>query len=44
MIRKVEYLFPLGLIIKALKDIPDLEISRKFEVSKSNFNPLKLLE
>lgn len=44
MIRKVEYLFPLGLIAKALIDIPDLELAKIFEIKDSNFNPLRLLE
>lgn len=44
MIRKVEYLFPLGLIVKGLINIPDLEFMRMFEVAESNFNPLRLLE
>lgn len=44
MIKKVEYLFPLALIIKALFDIPDLEFIKTFEIKDSNFNPLNLLQ
>ena len=43
MIKKVEYLFPLALIVKALFDIADLEFVKLFEVKNSNFNPLNLL-
>lgn len=43
MIKKVEFLFPLALIVKALYDIPDLEFVKIFEINGSNFNPLNLL-
>lgn len=44
MIKKVEYLFPIGIIMKALFDLPDLEFVKMLEIKDSNFNPLKLLE
>ena len=44
MIRKVEYLFPVGIIIKALADIPDLTFVQLIDIPNSNFNPVKLLQ
>ncbi len=43
MIRKVEYLFPLSVIVKALVDIPDLTFVKFFDIPKSNFDPVILL-
>lgn len=44
MIKKVEYLFPLGLIIKALVDIPDFAFMQLLEITGNNFNPLRILQ
>lgn len=43
MIKKVEYLFPIAIIIKALADIPDLTFVELIDIPESNFNPVKLL-
>ena len=43
MINKVEYLFPIAIIIKALADIPDLTFIELVDIPNSNFNPVKLL-
>lgn len=31
MIKKVEYLFPLGILIRAMIDIPDLDLYKLLE-------------
>lgn len=43
MIRKIEYLFPIGLIIKALVDMNDFSFVKLLEIENSNFNPIDLL-
>lgn len=44
MIKKVEYLFPLSVIIKALGDISDFTFVNLIEVPGSNFNPVNLIK
>ncbi len=44
MIKKVEYLFPIAILIKALVDIPDLTFVELIDIPESNFNPVKLLQ
>jgi len=44
MIKKVEYLFPIAIIIKALVNIPDLTFVELIDIPHINFNPVKLLQ
>jgi hypothetical protein len=44
MIKKVEYLFPLGVILRCLIDIPDLEIFKMLSVSETGFVPLTMIQ
>lgn len=43
MIKKVEYLFPLGIIVKGLVDLPDLSLIQKLEIKNSSWDPVVIL-
>lgn len=44
MIKKVEYLFPLGVILRCLMDIPDLELFKILSVPETGFVPLTMIQ
>lgn len=43
MVKKVEYLIPLGVVLRCLMDIPDLELFRVLSVNETGFIPLALI-
>jgi hypothetical protein len=43
MIKKVEYLIPLGVVIRCLIDIPDLELFKILSVNETGFVPVTLV-
>ena len=43
MIKKVEYLFPLGVILRCLMDIPDLDLFKLLSVPETGFVPLTMV-
>jgi hypothetical protein len=43
MIKKVEYLIPLGVVIRCLIDIPDLELFKILSVNETGFVPVTLI-